>query len=196
MKLNPFLIRILGDALIPVLGFVFWNWGIFFILIYYFLDLLISEVLMHFKSKKVLSHSSENPVLWWKLGILSFSILLLAMSLVILTMYFYLPGFNLQSEIIDFMTYEDMGIQQGYILIPLLIFVAWQQYRMDFLMRAQYRNMNLENLWKPHLRGQLAFFAFSALGLAILKQFHFPEWLLLALIVFITTAYGLKFKQN
>jgi uncharacterized membrane protein YjgN (DUF898 family) len=39
--------------------------------------------------------------------------------------------FNPINGIIKFLTYEDMGIQQGLILIPLLIFAEWMKIKTE-----------------------------------------------------------------
>ena len=53
MRINPKYIQLVGDAIIPILGFFFWDWNLYFILLFYFLDMLTKEVLLHLKSNKI-----------------------------------------------------------------------------------------------------------------------------------------------
>ena len=54
MRVNQKYVQSFGDALIPILGYFFWNWNLYFIVLFYLLDLIASEVFMYFKSKKIL----------------------------------------------------------------------------------------------------------------------------------------------
>ena len=59
MRIQPKYIQILGDAVIPLLGFFVWNWNIYFILLFYLLDLLVKEVVIHFKSNRIVKFKAE-----------------------------------------------------------------------------------------------------------------------------------------
>ena len=47
------LIQTLGELLIPLLGYFFWNWSFYFIALFYFLDLLASTCILPLKINKI-----------------------------------------------------------------------------------------------------------------------------------------------
>ena len=51
--------------------------------------------------------------------------------IIILINYQMTVEFNPINGIIKFLSYEDMGIQQGVVLIPLLIFAEWMKTRTE-----------------------------------------------------------------
>ena len=53
MQERQLYIQILSNLLIPVLGFWLWNWNLYFIVLFYVLDILSSEVVVYLKSKKI-----------------------------------------------------------------------------------------------------------------------------------------------
>jgi len=66
MRVNTKLIQLAGDALIPILGFFFWDWGLYFIVIFYLLDYIVSEILTHLKAKRIFGHDASGRTIWQK----------------------------------------------------------------------------------------------------------------------------------
>ena len=59
-------------------------------------------------------------------------------------MFFIAPGIQFCTEVYDFINYEEMGIKQGYILIPLVLLLSYQQYKMTFLKMRCLNKCNLQ----------------------------------------------------
>lgn len=187
-------IQLVGDALIPLLGFFWWNWSLYFIVLFYLADMLIAQVITVLKARKIaeFDHRENNYISRF---ILSLFLLLISAFLMHVAMRFFYPEINFTQEMIAFWEYEDMGIQQGYILLPLLILIAHQRYKLEFLMPARYRSIKQVTLWNHHIRAYLMLI--GAIGFAIGTAFLIPtpDSVLLFGIITGTTVYQLVFPD-
>lgn len=199
MRINPKYIQLVGDAIIPILGFFFWDWNLYFILLFYFLDMLTKEVLLHLKSNKINQYRKQiNYDLYLKekrerlkFGIISSILLLFCVFLVQLSMPFIQSDFHAKEQIISFWSYKEMGIEQGYILVPLVVFMGYSQYKMEFLAPSIFTKLSIKNLWLPHLKSMLVLMSFSALTFSIVRLKSFPEWVFVVSIVVVSSIYQL-----
>jgi len=184
-------IQLIGDAVIPLAGALFFDWSLYFILIFYCLDLLASEVIIHLKSKKTIEFRGINKKEWMQRGVKSGILLLVALAIIHVGVFFIQPGIDFQKELVDFMAYEEMGIQQGYILVPLIAFSAYQLYRMSFLMPARFRTVTMNEIWNPHLISLVIIIGFSGVSIGISQFIVFPDLAYTLAIVVISSAYQL-----
>lgn len=192
MKIQPKYIQLIGDAVIPLLGFFLWNWSLYFILLFYIIDLLLAELVMHLKTKKTLQErTKEDKSIWFKQGVLSAVLFAINFILIHLAIRALHPTIHFQKEAFDFWSYKEMGIEQGYILLPLLILVAYQKFKMEFLMPALYRTIDLQAMWKEHQKANIILLAFIGLALGVFSFIAPPEWLLILLIVALSSGYKL-----
>ena len=194
MKFHPKYVQIIGDAVIPVLGFIWWNWNVYFIILFYFLDILVKEVVLHFKSKKINSFGKETQQVdqtndWIKLGVIS--ILLIGMTVFIVhkIMPLILQQFNAIDELIKFWNYKDMGIEQGYILVPLVVLMGYMQYKNEFILPKIYEHITISHLWKKHLKAYIVLLGFTAFTFGILQFTSISEGLLVIGIITLSSAY-------
>lgn len=189
MKIKQAYIQLISDAIIPLAGALFFDWSLYFILIFYCLDLLALEVILHLKSKKTVEFRGINKKKWLNYGLKSGTLFLLVLLLIHLGVFFIHPGIDFQKELIDFMAYEEMGIQQGYILVPLIAFSAYQLYRMSFLMPARFRTIAMGEIWNPHLISLLIIIGFSGVVIGLSQFMVFHELVYILGIVGISSAY-------
>jgi hypothetical protein len=198
MKLNPKVIQILGDGILPLLGFFYWNWSLYFILLFYFLDLITKEVLLHLKTNKVkiVQHHNESSFnkKWWLKGGLSFFILVLSTVLIHITIHIIHPEFSASKEIIAFLTYTELGIPQGIILVPLIVFMGYVQFKNEFIKPKRYLTLKFEFLWKQHFTSNLMILAGAGLGLGISYFIVIPEWFYVISIVIVSGVYQVRSK--
>jgi hypothetical protein len=195
VKLNPKYIQLLGDLVIPLGGFFFWDWGLYFILLFYILDILASEVITHLKSKKIVEFSGKDKKQWFISGAQSIFLLSFSVVGIHLALFIIEPGIDFKKELIDFWTYTEMGIQQGYILAPLVAFAAYQQYKMLFLMPGRFRTTSVSQIWKTHLRAFFIIIAAAGIVMGIAQFVLFPEIVYVLVIVGVSTAYQFFFKN-
>lgn len=192
MNFNLRLIQVLSDALIPVLGYLFWDWDLFFILLYYLLDLLISEIFMCFKSRSISLIRGlriRETLAYFIVGMIIVSSILLLLRIFMLNLH---PEINLIAETVEFWRYKDLGIEQGYILLPLLILVGYQRYKTEFIKSELHKKTSLKELWVLHYRELLRLLGYTGLISATSFIILFPEWMYLILLLFGTTVYQLR----
>jgi hypothetical protein len=184
-------IQLVGDALIPLAGALFFGWSLYFILIFYCLDLIASEVILHLKSKKTVEFRGFKPKQWLVYGIKSGILMLLTFGLIHVAVFFIHPEINFTKELIDFMAYEEMGIAQGYILVPLVGFSAYQIYKMTFLVPARFRTISMNEIWNPRLVSMLIICGFSGITIGLSQFITFSDLIYTLAIVVLSSAYQL-----
>lgn len=191
MKLRQEYIQLIGDAVIPLAGAFFFDWSLYFILIFYCIDLFALEVILHLKSKKTIEFRGIPKKEWSKRGIKSAILLLLTLALIHVAVFFIEPGIDFKQQLYDFIMYEEMGIAQGFILVPLIAFSAYQLYRMKFLMPARFRTISMDEIWRPHVISLLIMIGFSGLAIGLSQFIIFQELVYVLAIVIISSAYQL-----
>lgn len=149
---NQRIIQLIGDISIPLLGYFWWNWNLYFIVLFFLLDIIFNEIFQWVKTKKIVETQ--------KIKIDSkayFSIFLLITVIVCAHLFFlsYQPTIKFKQEIINFLSYKDLGIAQGYLLVPLLVLVNYQKYKLEFLMPQLQHKLNLKVLWKNNITNLL-----------------------------------------
>ena len=184
-------IQLVGDALIPLLGAFYFDWSLYFILLFYCLDLVANEVVVHLKSRKTVEFSGIGTNQWLKKGVKSAFLLLTSLVAIHVAVYFIHPDINFQKELIDFMAYEEMGIAQGYVLVPFVALSAYQLYRMDFLIPAKYRTIDIMQIWKPHLTSLIIITLFAGLTIGLSQIIVFNDLVYVLSIVGVSSIYQL-----
>lgn len=176
-----------GDLLIPLAGWLFWKWNLDFLLYFYLLDFLVAQGVFYYKDAKI-RHVQELPFRW--LG--STSNLLLLVSIIGMSGLFlwaFHPRFDLGSSLSAFWNLKDMGIAQGYLLVPLLLFAGYQQVKMDFILPNLAGKTDHLEFWKKHLRGQFVTFGFAAFFSTTIFLYQLPEWTYVLLLIGSVTAF-------
>lgn len=194
MKIQPKYIQLFSDALIPILGFFLWDWSLYFILLFYFIDFITDEVILHLKSKKIIQSQNVSNSIWWKHGIVSFTVLTLLLLIIHFAMLFIDDGINFWTEAVAFWNYEELGIKQGVLFIPLVFLVGYMQFRMEFLLPARYKTADLTTLWRKHIAALLSMIALAGLCLALEQFISIPELFYVLAIVLLSSLYKLRFN--
>lgn len=82
--------------------------------------------------------------------------------------------FNAITEIQKFWFYKEMGIEQGYVLVPLIVLMGFTQYKVEFLLPAQYTKITIQNLWESHIQAMLVILAFTGLTFGLVTFITIP----------------------
>jgi len=190
-------IQLAAEALIPLLGFFLWGWSLYFIILFYFIDMAVDEGMMHAKSNKIVKHigKKEENKRWMGYGALSAIILFVAVAVIHVALYFIFEGIDFKEEAIAFWEYEELGLKQGYLLVPLVLFVGYQQYKMEFLMLAKYRNMTLSHLWRRHIQALFVVVGFAGFCAGLTQFIVLPDIVYVLGIVFCTVLYKLTMRD-
>lgn len=196
-NIKPVYIKVIGDALLPLLGYFFWDWSIYFILLFYVLDLVVGEVLVHLKTKKIKAYSEKVIVKdWIKQGVISLVLVLIILFGMHLAMKIVAPTIDFLLEIKLFLSYEEIGVAQGYILLPLIVFMGYSQFRNEFIIPKQFRVLEFSSLWKKHVMSRLLICVLIVF-LSIVAYFLQPTgWFYVFTIVIATSSYQLLMERN
>jgi hypothetical protein len=196
MRVQPKYILLVSDAFIPLLGLFVWNWSLYFILLFYLLDLTAREVLTHFKTREIYREQGlKNTQKWQRKGMLSALLFLTAVFAIHGAVWVIQPEINFVEELIAFWKYEELGVQQGYILFPLIIYAAYAQYRMSFLMPGKARAVLMDSLWKQHFIALVLIVAAATLTAAIGSVVTLPTEVIVCGIVVAAGAYSLTLEK-
>ena len=194
MRKNQKLIQVLLEAVIPLAGFFFWDWNLYFILLFYFIDILANEAIVHLKSRKIVSFQGKKTTKkdWLKFGVISLFTLSLSLLISHFALRFILHGIDFKLEVVSFWNYTEMGLKQGYILVPIIVLMSYQKYKMEFLMPARYRNAVIKTTWMKHIKALIVILAFACLSLGVSQFLKLPEIVYVLGIVLFSSIYQLK----
>lgn len=107
-----------SEVIFPLIGFLFWNWSFEFVAWFYFGDRFFQWVFNFIKKRKIQGG-------FWK------GQSLVSLELVLILLLIGQTKMPWMDSLHTFLTYEDMGIAQGYFLIPLLFLGEWMKYSME-----------------------------------------------------------------
>lgn len=167
----------IAEAIIPLLGFYLWGWNWYFILLFFILDGLAKEIIFHLKSRKIFATQGGTQSLSiWKSSGIKTGILSIIAVVVLHGMYFINhQDIQFLDEIVAFLSYEEMGLAQGWVLIPLVALNVWVQYEFTFLKLGLHRKLLLSELWKDHLHYRYFYLIVVVIGLGLHSVFHFQD---------------------
>jgi len=179
-NINPKLIQLIGDVTIPLLGFLFWGWGLYFIVAFFLLDIVIKTFFTIKKSQLIINNQyfnqSKFKIKHLNLSILSIGSVTFIIILTHLVFYSVIPNFNLNKEIKTFLMYEEFGIPQLVLLIPLLYFGGNLQFKREFVSIKAYLHYPFMKLWNHFFKSQLFIFVGIILGFTLSKLTVIKEW--------------------
>ena len=115
MKKIEIVSAILGDAVLPLVGFLFWDWGFYFIILFFLFDLVIRTLFLKKRIGLLPSIILPKAFLLKSIGLLVLEVVILH-----LLVYLSLNSISFPVEIWGFLSYEELGFAQGIILLPLL----------------------------------------------------------------------------
>jgi hypothetical protein len=189
-------IQVLFEAAIPIIGYFYWNWTFYYILLFYLLDLLASTGFILVKAKKIGKiqtnaekakpfHLISSPILF------SGGILLAAGT--ILNLY---PDFSFYAETVKFILLKDMGIAQGIFLIPLVIYAAYMNYKTQFLLQKKHHSLSLKGLFFHYFKGMLLFVFGFFMAYCITFFIQVPEIISVLIFVLAVSVYSFFEKHK
>jgi len=186
------------EGLIPVLGYFYWNWDASFILLFYLIDWLLFWTLTLLKAKKRVEFSGNTGEKQVAVKHLSSAFLcILSTSLAVFyTLPHIHPSFSWTERIWAFLSYSDMGIQQGFILIPLMVLSGYLVYKQQFLLPQLFRKFPVAYFTRESVKQGVILSASFGLVLLVSVFVKFPDEVLLFGTVAGVIAYRLISRSN
>jgi hypothetical protein len=174
-------VQTLIEGLIPVLGYFYWNWDASFILLFYLIDWVLFWVLSLLKARKRIQFSENIPEK--RLAIKQLSSAFLCILSTSLAVFYLLPNmhtpFSWTERIGAFLSYSDMGIQQGFILIPLMVLSGYLVYKQQFLVPQLFRKYPANYFTRESIRQGLVISIVFGLVLLLSYFVQLPDEVLL-----------------
>ncbi len=147
---------LLGDVALPLFGYFFWNWNFYFILLFFMLD-QISRVIFLPQRLKLTEISKQDKN---KICLRQFVLLVIELLVIHSAVYLHNYEINFATEFGNFLSYEDMGISQGVILIPIIIASEWMRIKNELKLGiVGVKQLEIMNLNKRNSFLRIGFFA-------------------------------------
>ena len=182
---RAFLIQTFLEAAIPVIGYLAWGWDLSFILLFYLIDWLLAYGLTIAKGLKRLRYAGKasERQLFNKSLIVSLLLMLAACALIALALVQLNPALDWKVRTWEFLVYEELGIQQGLILIPLIVLNGILVYRQQFLFPQRFKVLDMAQITRPLQQQNLLLLATGGVLVGITYFVTFPEEILIAIAV-------------
>jgi hypothetical protein len=169
-----FLIQTVLETAIPLAGYFAWNWDLSFILLFYLLDALLALGIMIAKGRKRFQFSKQTAELQLFIRRTSVSLVLFGTAIAICAFAVTIiqPELNWVQRIIAFLTYKELGIEQGYVLIPLIVINGIMVYHQQFVLPARYRTITMDSITFAYVKQGFVLLGAAGLfhGLALLVE--------------------------
>lgn len=168
----------IAEAIIPLLGFYYWNWNWYFILLFLILDALAKEIILHLKSNKIYATQGGDKLkrIWFLQGLKSAGLSIIVLLMLHGMYYMNHTNVDFTNEILRFLSYKEMGIAQGWVLIPLVVVSVWMPYKYQFLKLGLQTKTQLSKLWTGQLGYKLLVFTLVVVGALIHTLVHLPDF--------------------
>lgn len=134
---------LIGDVLIPILGYFLWNWSIYFICLFILID-QFSRELSFLIRMRILRNRFRLSLRSYVLNMLVFFGFI---SMMHVFNYLLYPGIGFLDKMEAFFWYKDTGIAQGFLLFPLIIFGERLRFKMNIKQFSD--EMHLQS-WQNH----------------------------------------------
>jgi hypothetical protein len=99
------------------------------------------------------------------------------------------PSFHFTDRVIAFLMYEDIGIAQGYVLLPLLLLNGISVYKQQFIRPELYKYLTMGQLINESSKQGLLLLACAGLFFGVSLFMQLPEEILLFSTIIGTTGY-------
>lgn len=172
--MNPKGAKIMTAALegaLPILGYFFWDWNVYFVMVFYLFDYLLQQILFSLKVHKTIfkpgyfnGKDQEQTSFFKKTIVKQIGMFFLVSAILVFTTYSIgastIKGFSVVEQNSNFFWMREMGIPQGFLLIPLFIFAGYAFYKMKFLMPKLFITLDGRKMANQFFKTQLILMGF------------------------------------
>jgi len=197
MKARYFkLIQIILESAIPLMGFYLWSWNLYFILLFYMMDMVADECITVLKGRDVIrvGRAQWSKSAFWFIA--SGFAMMLTFGIIHFFLYVMNPQMNFQAELVRFWTYKELGLEQGYLLMPLVMFAAYQKYNVEYRRVKAYLKIDMTRLFANQLLSHLMIILFSLILFACSFMIDLGEQFFVLSIVSGIALYKLTFSAK
>ena len=124
MKKIEIISALLGDVALPLAGFLFWDWGFYFISLFFLFDLIFRTLFLSRRLTPLNELKNRSRILFRGFLYSFFEVLLI--HCIVVSVFVHL---KIGDSFLAFLTYEELGIPQGAVLLPLLLLNEFMKIR-------------------------------------------------------------------
>ena len=124
MKKIEIISALLGDVALPLAGFLFWDWGFYFISLFFLFDLFFRTLFLRRRLTPLNELKNRNRILFR--GFIYSFIEIILIHCIVTSVFVHL---KIGDSFLAFLTYEELGIPQGAVLLPLLLLNEFMKIR-------------------------------------------------------------------
>lgn len=186
-KKRLLVVQIIGELAIPLLGFFLWNWSLYFILLYYIIENLFSAYFQIETSRRLYNLAEQKKASFDFIKLLLFLCFWLV-EVLLIHLFLYLSDSTIQfsKQIIEFFMYEDLGIPQGILLLPLLFFASSLKMKQDIqLFSSKINSIDDLKKFSPKFTYYVVSIGFWLFLLVINSFMNIPEIVTIPLLLFL-----------
>jgi hypothetical protein len=195
-KRTAFIVQLIGELVIPLLGYFLWDWSLLFILLFYLIENLFFS---YFRIETV---REVKKTVWKKeqpreLKIFSKSLTLWTIEFVLVHLFIAViyPNQSFIKEWVDFFMYQDLGIPQGIILLPLIYISSRMKMKQDVMLNI--RNLkSVEELNHMTVSFKHSWISIGIWGILIGINFFIPIHELINLSFVLILLIARSFQRN
>lgn len=185
---NPLFANIVLENLFPILGFFLWNWNLYYIFLFYFLDFFASEFSFGVKLWNIIrkpgfyhGYDPKFRSTFIKLFSLQFPIFLLIFGA---SAYLSTQTASLVMNQLDWQSELEKFFENEYIFVIAIFFAQFMYVRLSFLVPRRFVSLKENEFLKRNLIGLLT----TIIGiLALFAIAHFIPFTEITMIVLIIT---------
>lgn len=168
---HPLFPSILAEFTFPLIGYFFWEWNLFYIVMFYAADILSLTVIVGIKQKwlvfppkKSVKTNQEKKSLWQgiaKTSVVGF--IALVLFVVGLSFAYHLIAPQHQSWGAIFMRF----FKEEWLLLLVLPLARWMEFSMFFKMRRRYLALSQKGLVNTFIKNQSLIVVFAVIAIVL-----------------------------
>jgi hypothetical protein len=195
-KRTAFIVQLIGELVIPLLGYFLWDWSLLFILLFYLIENLFFSYfrIETVREVKKTVWKNEQPR---ELKIFSKSLTIWTIEFVLVHLFIAViyPNQSFIKEWVDFFMYQDLGIPQGIILLPLIYISSRMKMKQDVMLNI--RNLkSVEELNHMTVSFKHSWISIGIWGILIGINFFIPIHELINLSFVLILLIARSFQRN
>lgn len=176
---HPMFPSVLAEFVFPILGYFFWEWNLFYIMMFYAADILSLTVIAAVKQKWIVFPPAKSIKTEQEKQKLTRGILL-SVLVGILALAGFVVGLSYAFSIIqpNHLSWTELTIRffkEEFLILLVLPLARWLEFTMFFKMKRRYLNISQVGFLKTFYKNQSLVVAFAglAIGLALINVHEF-----------------------
>lgn len=187
-------LQVFSEAFLPILGYFYWSWSFYDLLLFYLLDLIVASVFTFVKMRKIdLAQQQKSPLIGFVSALLLSYLTIIVLALLLIPNI--LPAFDFVKDTSRFFLLEDMGLPQGFFLLPLVFYAGYLQYKMKFVQTNLDQKISVLLMKKQHLQGLLTIIAILGFSEGLVQVISISELFAVFSLILLTAIYSFFWKE-